>query len=48
MLRVGHYSDAKTDEKRDTLFIERSESIMEGTKYFALRQKEEQEKNSAK
>jgi hypothetical protein len=50
MLKAGDYSDASTNEKRDRLFIERSESIMamEGTKYFALRQKEEQsKKNSA-
>ena len=45
MLKAGNYSDTKlTDAKRDRLFIERSESIMamEGTKYFALRQREEQ------
>jgi Protein of unknown function (DUF4231) len=44
MLKAGDYSDANlTDEMRDLLFIERSESVMttEGTKYFSLRQKSE-------
>jgi hypothetical protein len=44
MLKAGDYSDSNlVDEKRDMLFIERSESIMamEGTKYFSLRQKSE-------
>jgi hypothetical protein len=44
MLKAGDYSDSNLiDEKRDRLFIERSESIMamKGTKYFSLRQKSE-------
>ena len=42
MLKAGDYSDTNlTDEMRDKLFIERSESVMEGTKYFSLRQKSE-------
>ena len=44
MLNAGDYSDPSlTDDKRDKLFIERSESVMamEGTKYFSLRQKSE-------
>jgi hypothetical protein len=44
MLKAGDYADSSLiDEKRDILFIERSESIMamEGTKYFSLRQKSE-------
>jgi Protein of unknown function (DUF4231) len=44
MLKAGDYSDSNlSDDKKDILFIERSESIMamEGTKYFALRQKSE-------
>jgi hypothetical protein len=44
MLKAGDYSDSSlSDDKRDILFIERSESIMamEGTKYFSLRRKSE-------
>jgi Protein of unknown function (DUF4231) len=44
MLKAGDYSDTNlADDKRDKLFIERSESVMamEGTKYFSLRQKSE-------
>ena len=44
MLKAGDYSNPSlTDDKRDKLFIERSESVMamEGTKYFSLRQKSE-------
>jgi len=44
MFKAGDYSDISlTDDKRDKLFIERSESVMamEGTRYFSIRQKSE-------